>query len=207
MAKEVNLLSYWMPILRNLKEFKEISKAEEPELKYLLEAIDRALGNMFIETADEYGISRFEKMLGINPSDEDNLELRRLNVQINWNNKVYYTYKELCNRLSILCGGEDNFSIVKHFEEYWLEITTNLGVKGSFDVVSEFLAEILPCNLVLNLKNVLTESSAVTSIRTVGVTTTAMRYFITNDIKEKVSTTDGFKVASPVSTASVITLN
>ena len=56
MAKEVDLLSYWMPLLRQLKEFKEIANTEEPELRYILAAIDRTLANMFIESADEYGI-------------------------------------------------------------------------------------------------------------------------------------------------------
>ena len=53
MAREIDLLGYWMPVLRQLKEFKEIAKAETPELKYILEQIERTLNNMFIETADE----------------------------------------------------------------------------------------------------------------------------------------------------------
>ena len=52
MAREIDLLGYWMPVLRQLKEFKEIAKAETPELKYILEQIERTLNNMFIETAD-----------------------------------------------------------------------------------------------------------------------------------------------------------
>lgn len=67
MAREIDLLGYWMPVLRQLKEFKEIAKAETPELKYILEQIERTLNNMFIETADEYGIKRFEDMWGYLP--------------------------------------------------------------------------------------------------------------------------------------------
>ena len=63
MAREIDLLGYWMPVLRQLKEFKEIAKAETPELKYILEQIERTLNNMFIETADEYGIKRFEDIM------------------------------------------------------------------------------------------------------------------------------------------------
>ena len=44
-TKEVDLLSYWMPLLRKLYEFKQIAIAEEPELRYILEAIDRTLAN------------------------------------------------------------------------------------------------------------------------------------------------------------------
>ena len=73
MAKEVHLLNYWMPLLRKLKEFKEIAKTEEPELRYILAAIDRTLANFFIESADEYGIKRFEDMMGIVPEETDTL--------------------------------------------------------------------------------------------------------------------------------------
>lgn len=209
MAKAVDLLSYWMPILRQLKEFKEIAKAEEPEIRLILEAIDRTLANMFIETADEYGIKRFEKMMGIYPEDEDNLEQRRLNILIKWGDKVPYTYRTLYDRLYSLCGGEDKFSIVKRYAEYLIEITTHLGVKGSLDAVQEFLVEMLPCNMVLDLTNILNEGSTTVGIRPVTVATTAFSYLITNDIKASVSGTDRcIVVAKPVmSTASVLTIN
>lgn len=177
MAKEVDLLSYWMPILRELKEFKEIANTEEVELTYLLEAIDNTLNNMFIETADENGIKRFEDMMGIYPDEEADLDLRRINVQLKWNNTASYTDKELYNSLLMFCGSEDNFSIVNNYEEYLIDITTGLGVRDSFDTVTKFLKEVLPCNLVINLKNVLKETS-VTPVNIIGVTTTAKKYTI-----------------------------
>jgi len=91
MAKEVDLLSYWMPILRNLKDFKEIAKAEEQEIGLLLEAVDRTLNNMFIKTADEYGIKRFEEIMSIYPEEGATLEVRRFNVSIKWSDKLPYT--------------------------------------------------------------------------------------------------------------------
>ena len=207
MAKDVNLLSYWMPILRNLKEFKEIAKAEEPELIALLEAIDRTLANMYIETADEYGIKRFEDMMRITPDAEDSLEIRRFNVLTKWGAKAMYTDEELYNTLSSLCGGADKFQIIQQYDEYLIKIITYLGVRGVFGLVQEFLTKILPCNLILDLQNVLAESSKTTSVNTVLVTSTAMSYLITNDISERVKTSDEFTIASPVSTASVLTLN
>ena len=207
MAKEVDLLSYWMPILRQIREFREIAKTEEKELKLILEAIDRALANMFIETADEYGISRFEQMMGIIPNAEDDLEHRRLEVLIRWGDKAPYTYRTLYDKLYSLCGA-DRFSIVERYDEYLIEIVTHLGVKGSLDTVQSFLVEMLPCNMVLDLKNILDESSTTVGIRPVMVPLTAFRYLITNDIKENISTAEeGVKVTHPVlSTATTISL-
>lgn len=183
-TKEIDLLSYWMPLLRKIYEFKQIAKAEEPELRYILEEIDRTLSNMFIETADEYGIKRFEDMMGLFPEVGDSLETRRFNVLVKWNDRIPYTDKELYNRLLSLCGSADKFTIEEHYTEYWLKVTTHLGIAGSFDAVAKLLEGMLPCNLVLDLQN--TIEAIKTSPLYLGVATcTAMRYLITNDIQCK----------------------
>ena len=158
MAREIDLLGYWMPVLRQLKEFKEIAKAETPELKYILEQIERTLNNMFIETADEYGIKRFEDMMGIYPEAGASLETRRFNVLVKWTDKVPYTEKELYNRLISICG-DDNFSVNPDYKNYFLEIITHLGIEGAFDTISSILQDMIPCNLVLDLKNTLEEGN------------------------------------------------
>lgn len=183
MSKEVDLLSYWMPILRQLKEFKEIAKAETPELKYILEAIDRTLNNMFIETADEYGIKRLENMMGIYPEEGDSLETRRFRIQVKWNDKVPYTDNELYNRLISLCGSADKFTITEHYTDYLIEIATHLGVVGAFDEVATLLQDMLPCNMVLDLKNTI-EANKTTPLGVGVVTCTAMSYLVTNDINK-----------------------
>ena len=183
MAKEIDLLSYWMPLLRQLKEFKEIAKTEEPELRYILEAIDRTLNNMFIDTADEYGIKRFEDMMGIYPDEGATLDSRKFAVLVKWNDKVPYTDNELYNRLISLCGSADKFTITERYNEYAIDIATHLGVAGAFDTVALMLREMLPSNLVLNLSN--TIEAIKTSLLSFGVVTcTAMAYEITNDINK-----------------------
>lgn len=184
MAKDINLLSYWMPVLRKLKEFKEIAKTEEPELRYILEAIDRTLNNMFISTADEQGIKHFESMLGLYPEAGDSLEMRRFRVLAKWNDKVPYTFKELYNRLLSLCGGDiSSFDIEEHFTEYWLEVQTHLGVNGMFDEVAELLEEMLPANLELRLHNTIEAPPPISPLYFGVAVCTAMGYLITSDIK------------------------
>lgn len=182
MAKDINLLSYWMPILRNLKEFREIAKTEEPELRYILEAIDRTLNNMFINTADEIGIRHFESMLGIYPEAGDSLEMRRFRVLAKWNDNVPYTFKELYNRLLSLCGGDiSSFDIQENFEEYWLEVQTHLSVSGAFEEVAEMLEQMVPANLELRLRNTI-ESPTISPLYFGVAVCTAMSYRVTHDI-------------------------
>lgn len=152
MAKEVDLLSYWMSLLRNLKEFKEIANTEEPELRYILEAIDRTLNNMFIETADEYGIERLESMMGIIPDEGADLETRRFKVLTLWNDYIPFTKSELWKRLVSICGA-GNFELNERYQDYIVELYTHLGAVGAFDMVLETLEEMLPCNLEVVYEN------------------------------------------------------
>lgn len=147
MAESVNLLSYWMPILKNLKEFNEIAKAEEPELNLILEAIDRVLNNMFIETADEYGISRFEKMMKIFPEDGATLEERRFTVQVKWNETIPYTLESLKDQLTVLCGN-DGYTVTMDYPNYSLTVKLSLENENSVKVVEELLDRVVPANIV-----------------------------------------------------------
>ena len=82
MIREVDLVSYLPPYLQEYnQETVAALEAENPEFRLIWEASDRVLYNEFIATADEYGISRFEKILNILPSKEDTLESRRARVQ------------------------------------------------------------------------------------------------------------------------------
>ena len=154
-AKDVNLLSYWMPFLRNLREFKEIAIAEEPELRYILEARERALRNFFIEDADEWGISRFEDMMGITPNAGDSLEIRRFRVFFKWADYRPYTEKLLCKRLREICGSDEAFELDRRYTEYWLGIITHVSGTGMYELISDLLTEMLPCNLVFEYQNIL----------------------------------------------------
>lgn len=177
MPKEVDLLSYWMPVLKQLKEFKEIAKAEEPEIRALLEACDRTLSNFFIPTADEYGISRFERMMNIFPDEGADLETRRFNVLVKWNDEAPPTDEVLISRLTALCG-EGKFTVNPHYEDYAIDITTEVGIKEAFDAVTALIQDMLPCNLVLTIQNTLNDKK--TTPLTAGVAlSTTMCYQIT----------------------------
>lgn len=206
MVKEVDLLSYWMPVLRQLKEFKEIAKAEEPEIRALLEACNSTLNNFFIPTADEQGISRFERMLGIPTDTEADLETRRLSVLTKWASQEVYTDNWLYNKLTAFCGGEDKFKIIPHYEEYDMEIEAELGVKGAIDILASLLEDVLPCNLTFSLKHYL-KSSPVTTLHTGAVVSTAMRYQLTDGVNHKVSTVAVLNPVVITSVANAITVN
>ncbi|MEG2434073.1 MAG: putative phage tail protein, partial [Acinetobacter sp.] len=108
MIREVDLVSYFPQFLQEYKEQNSALTAENPEFTIIWDATDRVLKNEFISTADEYGISRFEKILDILPYAEDTLESRRARVQSRWFTSIPYTIKSLLAKLVALCG-ENNF--------------------------------------------------------------------------------------------------
>jgi len=149
MIREVDLLSYLPPYLQEFKENRETLKAEDPEFVLVWHGADRVLKNEFIETADEYGISRFESILKITPFAGDTLEFRRQRVFLRWFNKTPYTFRVFVERLAAICG-DSNFSVTKDFEErYRIDITVNLERPGLVDEVDRLIKEMMPCNMVV----------------------------------------------------------
>ena len=133
MIREVDLTSYLPGFMQAYKEPTAALEAENPEFAEIWDATNRVLYNHFISTADEYGISRFETILGIYPSEEDTLESRRSRVQSKWFDKIPYTWRILLQSLTVLCGDND-FLLTHNFEEgYMLTIQTNLELYGQVE--------------------------------------------------------------------------
>ena len=204
MRSNIDILKYWIKELRRVKEFQEIAKVENIEFERLYGATARALSNFFIETADEYGISRLEKITGIYPEPEDTLEKRRAQLYVYWNDKEPYTEENLRSRLEILCG-TGNFEINTDYPNFWIQVITNVGGYGIFDEVTRMLDYFLPANLVLDLQNLIKGQTSASIYYGVG-TVNAIEYTITNDVTVEYSFEQGVYVARPVITASDVTL-
>ncbi len=95
MVRDVNLISYLPQFMQEYKELKKIFEIEEPELESIFEQMDIIRNNMFIDSCDENGIERFEKLLKITASKSDSLEVRKNRVKSLWVEEVPYTYNTL----------------------------------------------------------------------------------------------------------------
>ena len=93
MLRTIDLLHYFPPFVQEYREIKHIMSAEEPEFQLVADESEILKNNQFIETCNEVGIARFEKILHITPSPDDTLESRRSRVLIRWNDAVPYTWK------------------------------------------------------------------------------------------------------------------
>lgn len=153
MIREVDLVSYLPEFMQSYTEPVAALEAENPEFAIMWKAVDRVLCNRFIATADEYGISRFEKLLGIHPANEDTLESRRSRVQSKWFNKIPYTLKVLLQKLTVLCNDTD-FDLTHNFSEgYTLTLYTNLELYGQVEELENIINSMIPCNIVIDSQN------------------------------------------------------
>lgn len=101
------LIDYCPKVVGQIREIKEICKAEQPEFDRIITEMDRLELNRFILSVDEINIVRLEKELGIIPLPGQSLEERRITVLIR------SVRKNLSRR-------EIENIIHKHSEEIWL---------------------------------------------------------------------------------------
>lgn len=179
MTKTVDLVSYLPPFMADFKEISVTLEAENPEFVLVWNAAERVLRNEFIETADEYGISRFEKILNLSPSTEDTLESRRARVQARWFNAVPYTMKAFLAKLIALCGDSD-FTVTKEYEKYTVKILTNLELFGQVEELEHIIESMMPCNMIIISTNEIPCSAKGFAFIAGGICSVET-FFITND--------------------------
>lgn len=151
MIREVNLKSYLPPFLQLYRELDTTFNTEDKEFLLVWNAVNCTLYNEFIATADEYGITRFEKILGILPDKEATLESRRLSVQTAWISTLPYTIKMLINKMISLYG-DNNFIIKTNFyDTYELNITLEMNMYSQYKDLVNLLELMVPVNITINV--------------------------------------------------------
>jgi len=160
MAKTANffdrlLIDYLPPVIKDVREYEVIMSAEQPEVFGLFGKIQNALNNQFIMFLDEYGVSRWEKIIGIHPKATYTLEERIFTILTMLAKRLPYTHRMLEIILTELCG-TGNFEINLNYNAYTLLIDIEIGSVSSIDDVERMLRRIIPANLITTLRSVIT---------------------------------------------------
>ncbi len=140
------LLDYLPDFMKQFLEIKEIMQAEDKEMDEIDSNIQRGLDNAFIESCDEYGISKYEALLGITVSKQEDLGARKTRVLSRWNDFQPCTYRRFLKKLDILCGAE-NYRIDGNLEDYQLCIAISRKALGARGELEEMLKKMLPENI------------------------------------------------------------
>ena len=154
-------------ILRDVEEIKALMRAgqdafdreaESDTEKGIWRAMEQALGDAFAETASEWGLSRWEEMLGIETlrqgelSREDWITARRMAILARIRGNAPYTFVSLVNRLLAAILERSKYRVHASVYDtdlprYSIYIGLELGHEASFAAVKAMLERVVPCNL------------------------------------------------------------
>ena len=116
-----NLIDYLPPVLKKVREYQAITNAENPEFQQVFDTSEEVLSNLFIHDATEYGVGRWEKILGIIPKATESLDARKFRILTRLNEQLPYTMRTLKQQLEALCG-KDGYSIELYNDVYTIEV-------------------------------------------------------------------------------------
>lgn len=145
----IDIIDYLPDIIKDVTEYQEIANAENPTINTLWENHRKTFNNQFINTLDEQGCARWEKMLNITPKGTATVEDRRLAILARINTSLPYTYRQLENLLRNICA--DDYTLTLDNANYKLTVLLNLSRQNQFDEVTHLLSRVIPANIVFEV--------------------------------------------------------
>lgn len=146
---ERKLIKYLPSILQPYREIQAITVGQQWLLEQLWTAVDRALNNQFVSTADDYGIKRWESMLSIKPKGTDTLDERRFRIIARLNEQLPFTYRMLKQQMHNLCG--DGYEMALAQNGYVLVVRIELTNHNNYSDVQSLLQRVVPANIKIDL--------------------------------------------------------
>lgn len=177
--KLINYLPYQ---IREFEEYKGITTGEQPEFELAWNSYRDVFENQFIDTAGDYGLSRWEKMLQLTPKATDSLETRRIRIKTRLNNFTPYTFRVFMRMMKSLADGEP-FEVYLDPGTYLMRFVLQWGMNGKIESLEWLIDEILPENIAIESKNQIPCVAEGMALIAGGVCFTST-FFLTNDSVE-----------------------
>ena len=143
---ERNMLDYLPDALRPYRELRAMAAGWQALFDGLWRAADQALDDQFVTTAGEYGLSRWESMLGIQAKGTESLDKRRARVLSRLLEQLPFTMRGLLVQLEPLCGG-DGFTVELREGNNVLYVRCPLALKQYREDARGLLERIVPAAL------------------------------------------------------------
>lgn len=145
-----NYIDYLPDYLRDFDEFQKLGIAKDPESNLGWESVKLTIDNMFVESATNIGIKRWESILKISPKGTDSLEDRKFRVLARLNERVPYTETVIREKLAFLCGA-DGYSLVVDNKSFTMTVRVALARKSQYNDIEVFLRRAIPANISLDI--------------------------------------------------------
>lgn len=144
------LKKYLPPVFAKFREFSAIMEAEQPQIETIYESAGEMLEQQFIDTAGDYGLSRWETSLGILPKASESLDDRRFRMLALTGSQLPYTHRKLETRLEQLCGA-GRYSVDIDCTGHTVTVQVSLESRNSYGLVEELLKKMVPANMIIML--------------------------------------------------------
>ena len=133
--------------MQSFKELREITRVEETQLNQIDEDVAQILNEAFIMDCSEYGIQKYESILGILPEITDSLEDRKARVLIRWNDSLPYTIRTLIEKLNSYCGVNNYDLVLDRLNDYEITIYTHFRLHTAIQELEATLDKMIPLNV------------------------------------------------------------
>lgn len=141
------IINNYPPVLKQIKEMQQIARAEDAEFEKLKKQISEVIQNMFIFTANEAGISRFERIIGITPKAAQSLDERKAYIFYMMNRRKM----SLSELNALLSGYSKNIELKPVYSNNELVVLID-DVAGSLEMVYEILDSLLPLDTCITMQ-------------------------------------------------------
>lgn len=162
------LIEYLPEFLRDIREYNAIlTLAVQPKVIDLFQGTEDAMNDQFIKTANEYGVIRWERMLGIVPKSGYTLDDRKFAILTRINEQPPYTMRAFKQKLEGLCG-KNGYSVEIDVDKFILKVRIALTSRNAYDDVCELVERIAPMNLILDISLMYNQHKMYNNIYTHG---------------------------------------
>lgn len=144
------LQEYLPAFMTKFREMNALLSTENPEFDLMQENLQRISDDLFVETASEEAITRYEKIMGIHPAAGDTLKTRRLRVLLAEGRIERFTLQKLIDAAARL--GEEVEAELMEGHKIALEFIA--ADQENIVILYEEFRRSLPAHLEIILRNV-----------------------------------------------------
>lgn len=169
----MELLNYWPRFMQDLIELRQIAGAEQPEIDTAILAVRQAPNDFFLVSLSEYGIERWEAILGLTPAPGETPDERRENIRITYMDRLPYTYRMLLLYLDEVTKG---FTVTLDNDAYTLYVEVIVAGYIQRDALMAVLVQMIPANLILVMRTAIPQRVARPAVIAATVMSTMNRH-------------------------------
>lgn len=150
-ARRINMAAYLPPFLMEYREMQALTQAENLEFAGLLEELKGMLNNLFIQTASEAALARYEKIMGMRSTEGENADTRRLRLLLSCARARKCTIPSLIAAAAVM--GEQ--AEVEILPGHVIVVDFLSGDEANIAVLKKEFAASLPAHMEIRVRNVI----------------------------------------------------